>query len=661
MFVFIFAVIMTALLWATFASPAPTHALGAPSADWKGESILFDGGQYLLAGEAKAGESHGLTVGTKYYTRVEEVSSQPLVQKAHIIYFAPGVDPPTATTAQYVKYDYSSTKVFSNPQDSKAIDITPLGKSDQYASSCTVSGGVGWIICPLTVFLADGMDNIFKLVSGFIQVQPTTVGNANTDLYIAWNIMRTIANVAFIIVFLIIIYSQLTSAGVSNYGLKKLLPRLIIAAILVNLSFFITAIAVDISNVFGYSLQDIFVHIRQSTFNIDNGTWSGDTTTWSSIAGAVLSGGAITAGVVAFSGATAGAIGGAIYLLIPLLVGLMATILFVLLVLAARQAIIIILIVIAPLAFVAYLLPNTEKWFEKWRELFMTMLVFFPAFSLVFGGSQLAGGIIIQNATNIFGMIFGLAVQVAPLIVTPLLLKLSGGLLGRIAGMINDPRKGLMDRTKNWSNDRAEMHRQKSLSRPGGNKNPFRAVARRIDNGNREVKERTGIYTAMNDNRYNNTPAHEQLHELAYEAETEKKRIEGTLERDLKIKIQRTPSLLVKEMEMRVITDEAQLSTEQLNRVQEGLRANTNASLFQNNADINRLAGRTSTVTRELAATAIASQTAKRVQQNQLSEALLKNTERVGLERQTIRDWAGSIDPDNGAESALTYAVNLQR
>jgi len=123
-------------------------------------------------------------------------------------------------------------------------------------------------------------------------------------------------------------------------------------------------------------------------------------------------------------------------------------------------------------------------------------------------------------------MIFGLAVQVAPLIVTPLLLKLSGGLLGRIAGMINDPRKGLMDRTKNWSNDRAEMHRQKSLSKPGGNKNPFRAVARRMDNSNREVKERTTLYSGMNDNRYNSTEPHEKIEMQSLETQDQKQLIE---------------------------------------------------------------------------------------------------------------------------------------
>lgn len=494
---FVLTVFITALLWVTFGSHTLTHAAD-PTASWKGESILYNGHQYIGQGQAKASDSIGLPEGTSYYlytpsdTQQTNAATPPTTQKAYVIYFASGTDPPKATSATLATYDYSSSKVFSHPTDKKTITVTPQGSESTY-SSCTIQG-VGWIICPITTFLADGMDNIFNIVKGFLVVQPATTTNTGNDLYIAWNVMRSVANVAFIIAFLIIIYSQLTNAGISNYGLKKLLPRLIVAAVLVNVSYFICAIAVDISNILGYSLQEVFVQIRHNTFNISNDTWAdSDSMGWSAITAFVLSGGAATIGVIA---ATGGTIAGAVYLLVPLLIGLVLTILMVLLILAARQAIIIILIVIAPLAFVAYLLPNTEQWFKKWRELFMTMLIFFPAFSLAFGGSQLAGGLIIQNATNIIGVIFGMAVQVAPLVITPLLLRLSGGLLGKIAGIVNDPKKGLLDRTKNWSGARAEMHRQRGIGGDLKARNVFRRTARRMALDSDRVERNTNRYKA---------------------------------------------------------------------------------------------------------------------------------------------------------------------
>jgi hypothetical protein len=138
----------------------------------------------------------------------------------------------------------------------------------------------------------------------------------------------------------------------------------------------------------------------------------------------------------------------------------------VLIILAARQALIVLLVIISPLAFVAYLLPGTEKWFKKWHETFTAMLVFFPAFSLIFGGSQLAGSLIVQNAQSIIMVLFGMAVQIAPLALVPFILKLSTGILGRIAGMVNDPRKGLMDRVKNEAKERQEFYKQRGI---GGN------------------------------------------------------------------------------------------------------------------------------------------------------------------------------------------------
>lgn len=648
--VFVLTVFITALLWATFGSQTQTNALEGFDATWKGESLIYDGGQYYAAPDAVSGESHGLEQGTHYYVYIEEVVGSPKTQKAHVIYFAPGADPPTATVATYVAYDYSASKVFSNPTGEKDIDVVVRGEESGY-SSCSVDG-IGWIICPVAVFLAEGMDNIFDLVKGFLEVQPSVLGDSNDPLYVAWNIMRSVANVAFIIVFLIIIYSQITNVAVSNYGLKKLLPRLIIAAILVNVSFIITALAVDISNIIGYSLQDIFIKIREDTFAITNSTWSAETTKWADITGFVLSGGAITGGIVAFSVATGGALtlGGAIYLLLPLLVGLILTILFVLLILAARQAIIVILIVIGPLAFVAYLLPNTEGWFKKWRDLFMTMLIFFPAFSLVFGGSQLAGGIIIQNATSIFMMIFGLAVQVAPLVITPLLLKLSGGLLGRIAGIVNDPRKGVLDRTKNLSRERTEMRRLRSLQKPTG-ANPFRRIAQRIDDNGRNVKGRTGLYTAQNDNRYHQTSGYESINQQEYATDLTKKAIENRHTRhNVASATLRGSNLNIRALEL----EDTKVALDATNSAESAMYAEYRSGKYKTGGDQRLKAIRSSIASHVM-------ENSVQLQRKQSAESLQIELFAKQMEKsKAMRVTAGGVQGETGAQRALAIAIAAQ-
>jgi len=660
-FTFVLTVLIAGLLWTLFSS-TPTHAL-EPTANWKGESIIYDGHQYYDAPVVKNNtQTHGLPQGTHYYAFTETISEQPLVRKMHIIYFSPSADPPTATTANYAVYDYSADNKFSNPTNKKSIEIKPQGTANSVESSCTVSSGIGWIICPVSTFLADAMDNIFTVLSGFIAVQPPKTGDSTSDLYVAWNVMRSIANVAFIIAFLVIIYSQLTSLGISNYGLKKLIPRLIIAAVLVNVSYLVCAAAVDLSNILGYSIQDILIGIRQNTFNIDNETWSADTTTWSNIMGFVLSGGTATAAGIGLLVATGGSIGAALYLLLPILLGLILTVLFVLLILAARQAIIIILIVIAPLAFVANLLPNTEKWFEKWRDLFMTMLVFFPAFSLVFGGSQLAGGIIIQNATNIFTMIFGMAVQIAPLVITPLLLKLSGGLLGKIAGIVNDPRKGLMDRTKNWSNDRAETRRNESLGM-AGTKNPFRRMAQRMDTSNRKNAQRNENAKLRGDNRWHDSDTYRSLHEDHHDAETAKTIIEQSNEKHLQHTIRTSPRMFEQQMTASVLTDEAAREKKRVETTISEAKAGANPTYGPQSRTMTDLMQRGTQVTKDNAAEAARAQAVENETQKLIAESfnvkLLpdKSNHAEFLASQTLLRIAGGVQGSVGITRAQANAT----
>ena len=520
---FVLAVLVTVLLWAILI-PTTTHA--ATEATWNGDTILFDGKVYQKAPN-EFSTSHGLPEGTAIYVYYSPNNIEAAAKEAWFIYFASGTDPPSATSAEFVKYDYDAgDKTFSNPKDRQDIVMTPEGQESTY-SSCTVTGGLGWIICPVTVFLADSMDTLFGFIASFLVVQPLTVTGTDNGLYTAWNVMRNIANIAFVIAFLLIIYSQLTNTGLTNYSLKKIIPRLVIAAVLVNISFIISAVAVDISNIIGYSLQDVLETIRKDVFHIsDNTLGDGMNSGWSVVAAAILGGGGAVVGTIYAVSS------GAVYLLVPLLVLLVLTALLVLIVLAARQAIIIVLIIIAPLAFVANLLPNTEKWFGKWRDLFMTMLIFFPAFSLVFGGAQLAGQIIIMNAgDNLIMVLFGMAVQVAPLVITPLLLRLSGNLLGRIAQIANNPSKGFLDRNKKWAQDRAELRRQKSVAGGFSGRNPARwgaGMVRANDYRRRNLQSKLDTAKQRAENSYHKSGAYHDLHEDAHDAQLQKEAIENT-------------------------------------------------------------------------------------------------------------------------------------
>ncbi len=333
---------------------------------------------------------------------------------------------------------------------------------DGTGTSCAIEG-IGWIVCPASNFLASVTDGVFNQVTKLLEVGVFADTATNQSLHRGWSIMRNFANIAFVIAFLIIIFSQITSLGVDNYNIKKMLPRLIASAILVNISFYVTAIAVDIFNILGYSLQNIFIDLRDTATQNVNGA----VPTWSVVVTNVLAGGTTAATVggaaaVVAAGAAGTAFWAILGMLWPLLVIGFFSIIIALLVLAARQALIVILIIISPLAFVAFLLPNTESWFDRWRKTLTTLLIMFPIISLLFGGSQYAAALVMSTSDSAIIIILAMGMQVVPLALTPLVIKLSGNLLGRFAGMINNPHKGPFDRLRKSGAERIEQRKSRS-------------------------------------------------------------------------------------------------------------------------------------------------------------------------------------------------------
>ena len=431
-----------------------THSTSvyAVDAEWSGHNLTYNKEKYTKVSDDKKIKQFNLPDNSLVYVNEDKNKKE-----TKVIYF-PSSEISSLSSATYAVYSFTPPNTYEQTSNSTISIESPSENST--GTSCDVQG-IGWIICPVSNWLADGIDYMYSALQEFLKTKPLETTNQNSGIYLAWVIMRNISNVAFIVAFLVIIYSQLTSVGISNYGVKKMLPRLVIAAVLVNLSFTFCAVLLDLSNVTGYAFQDAFMGIKNTISTVGENTGVG--WTWSEVIMMILSNGALAGGVVATV-----AMGAELLpLALSALVGIGLVLLLVLLIMAARQALIVILIIISPLAFVCYLLPGTEKWFKKWRDLFFTMLVFFPAFAVIFGGAQLAGIIIIQNATGANGgimQILGMVVQVIPLALTPIILKLSGGVLGKFAGFVNDKNKGLYDRTKNWSKDRRETIKNKKLA-----------------------------------------------------------------------------------------------------------------------------------------------------------------------------------------------------
>lgn len=250
--------------------------------------------------------------------------------------------------------------------------------------------------------------------------------------------------------------------NLSNYTIKKMIPRLIIAAILVNTSFYIAALAVDISNLLGYNLIKLFGQFDIGAAGAGNNAFQSG---WESVVGTILIAGAVVALVV-------------LVIMAPTALLAFALVAFIL---VARKALIILLVVIAPIAFVAYLLPNTEDWFKKWYKAFMALLMVFPVISVVFGASTLASNILLEVAGDGDDMlkVVALGVAAVPLFAVPALLK--GSLAA--AGSIGQKLSNANDRTNRYAKNKAMQGRIGEAKAAFDARRRNRAVNRRIGEG----------------------------------------------------------------------------------------------------------------------------------------------------------------------------------
>lgn len=298
--------------------------------------------------------------------------------------------------------------------------------SEPAGTDCAVEG-IGWLICPAITFMAQLNDKAYAfLASHFLSVDTELVTRSKD----AWAKFRDIANVLFVIAFLIVVYSQLTSVGINNYGIKKMLPKIVIAAVLVNMSFIICQLAVDVSNILGYGISTFFNGLTIA--NVDDGTTA-----------PLLGGTSNLSWVAVFGAVIAGAIGVALGIGLPVIISALFAIGMIVLILIGRQALIVLLVAIAPVAFVAYLLPNTDQWFKKWVKMFSTLLLLFPIIALVFGASHLAA-VIVNNAAgkDPLMQVVALGITALPFFVVPGLLK--GAL--NAAGAVGTKLSGIADR-----------------------------------------------------------------------------------------------------------------------------------------------------------------------------------------------------------------------
>lgn len=305
------------------------------------------------------------------------------------------------------------------------------------------AGALGWIMCPILNFVGNTVSQQYESISEQWLDIPAHTLASDSGVHTGWSQFRDIANIAFIIVILVVVLSQVTGIGLTNYSIKKMLPTIIVMAVLVNMSFIICQLAVDISNIAGNAIYNLFHEVMAKPVFAEAAVDYGFGKVFASIMSFISVTVVVTGGITIASG-NIGA------WLIPILLAAISaafSIFFFFMVLAIRQAGVLILVVVSPLAIICYALPNTKSFFDRWKKLFVSLLMVYPICGALMGGSYFASGLLLSTNKGIMFCLVAMLLQVVPFFMIPSLVRGSLAVAGNIGTKVANFGRGLSKQT----------------------------------------------------------------------------------------------------------------------------------------------------------------------------------------------------------------------
>ncbi len=220
---------------------------------------------------------------------------------------------------------------------------------------------VSWIIYAIVKLLANVLIVIIQILiavslyNGFIDAPAVTEG---------WVIIRDLANMFFVIVLLIIAIS--TILGLESYNYKKLLPKLLLMAILINFSKMICGLLIDVSQVVTMTFVDGYKNAAAgnlaTAFGLDQLLSYG----WKTEAAKNAETGLLE-------------IMGALILALVLLIVAISVTVGTILIFLIRIIMLWFLVVLSPIAYLCSAFPGGSKYSGQWWTEFTKYLIIGPA------------------------------------------------------------------------------------------------------------------------------------------------------------------------------------------------------------------------------------------------------------------------------------------
>lgn len=317
-------------------------------------------------------------------------------------------------------------------------DTGPTGNSTdcetQAATSNIAGHALAFVACPLLDGAQSFSDYLIGQVENLLSFTfHNNLGDSTQANQVknAWSEIRDLASVFLVIIMLVMVLSQAISWGPFDaYTVRKVLPRIVIAVILMQVSWSLLDYVTRLFDDLGHGVADLMYGPFGGSGKLQLGAILQDAGIPAYAGGSVV--------LVSLIGIAAIAV-----LSLPtiLLVGwsIVLALLVAFVTLAVRQILIITLIILAPLAMLLWILPNAQRYWKMWYDNFSKLLLMFPMIIGMIAAGRIFAYITSSGSNNtLIKFMLILIGYFGPFFLIPKTYKWGGQALAAASGAINN-------------------------------------------------------------------------------------------------------------------------------------------------------------------------------------------------------------------------------
>lgn len=304
-----------------------------------------------------------------------------------------------------------SQEIASKPIESAVEATTDAATQGLKDIGLDILIAVAYFIFTLSNFMLGIAGTLFNWVLLVTVYQFGTYFGNSQAILLAWGILRDLANI--VLLFGFIFMGLQTILDIGHFNVKKALPRLLIFAILMNFSLFVTEAIIDTTNVFSAVMST-----QAGTGCDPKAAQANEQCVQYGIAGKIMQGTGLSGifntknsyGPSAFSDKTVAAtvyVGAALLSAIGAMVLFMGAILLII-----RAVTLVFLMVLSPLGFAAFAVPQFEETARTWWKTLLNQAITAPVFILLILVSlKIAEQFQIQGGSGTQGLIAAFVAQ----------------------------------------------------------------------------------------------------------------------------------------------------------------------------------------------------------------------------------------------------------